>query len=186
MKKILSVVLFTALSTTAMAEGLYIAVDAGESTAKDACASLGSSCTDSGMAYRLGAGLQFTPNLGVEASYAIMGSVKASGIFGNAEYKPQIMQVSATGTFPISGPFSLIGKVGLARTTVDLNAYNSFGSYSPSATTTQLAWGVGAQFDFANRLGIRAQYEDFGQVGDSNTTGTAKLTMMSAGLVVKF
>lgn len=186
MKKILSIVLFTALSTTAMAEGLYVAVDIGESTAKDACASLGASCTDSGTSYRLGAGYQFTPNLGVEASSAIMGSVKASGILGNAEYKPQILQVSATGKFPISGPFSLIGKVGLARTTVDLSATNSLGSYSPSATTTKLAWGVGGQYDFANRLGIRAQYEDFGEVGDANTTGTAKLTMISAGLVMKF
>jgi OOP family OmpA-OmpF porin len=186
MKKLLSIVLFTALSTTAMAEGLYVAVDIGDSTAKDACASLGSSCTDSGTAYRLGAGLQFTPNLGIVASYAIMGKVKASGFLGNAEFKPQIMQVSATGKFPISGTFSLIGNVGLARTTVDLSAYNSFGSYSPSAATTKLAWGVGAQYDFANRLGIRAQYEDFGEVGDANTTGTAKLSMISAGLVVKF
>jgi len=186
MKKILCIVLFTALSTTAIAEGLYVAVDVGQSTAKDACASLGSSCTDSGTAYRLGAGLQFTPNLGVEASYAIMGSVKASSILGNAEYKPKILQVSATGKFPIAGPFSLIGKVGLARTTVDLSAANSLVSLSSSATTTKLAWGVGGQYDFSNSLGVRAQYEDFGQVGDTNTTGTAKLSMISAGVVMKF
>jgi OOP family OmpA-OmpF porin len=186
MKKILSMFLFTALSTTAMAEGLYVAVDVGKSAAKDACASLGSSCTDSGTAYKFGGGYQLTPNLGIEASYGIIASVKASGILGNAEYKPKILQISATGKFPIAGSVALIGKVGLARTTVDLSAFNSLGSYSPSATTTKLAWGVGAQFELSNSLGIRTQFEDFGDVGDANTTGTAKITMISAGIVMKF
>ena len=174
-----------AIENHLMAEGLYAAVDVGKSTAKDACASLGSSCTDSGTAYRLGGGIQLTPNLGIEASYGIMASVKASGSLGNAEYKPKTLQVSATGKFPIAGPFSLIGKVGLARTTVDLSATNSLGSYSPSATSTKLAWGVGAQFDLSNSLGIRAQYENFGDVGDANT-GTAKISMISVGVVMKF
>ncbi len=114
-----------------------------------------------------------------------MASVKASGSLGNFEDKPKILKVSATGKFPIAGPFSLIGKVGIARTTVDLSATNSLGSYSANATSTKLAWGVGAQFDLSDSLGIRAQYEDFGDVGDANT-GTAKISMISAGVVMKF
>ncbi len=189
MKRIATIVLFSALSTTAMAEGLFVSADVGKSTAKDACSSftsIGASCSDSGTAYRFGGGLQFTPNLGVEASYGVMAKVTASGSGGNVEYKPKILQVSATGTFPIAASFSLIGKVGLARTTVDLNATSGIGSYSSSATTTKLAWGLGAQFDLSKNLGIRAQYEDFGDVGDANTTGTAKISMISAGVVMKF
>lgn len=186
MKKLLSAVLLTALSTTAMAEGRFFSVDIGQSTAKDTCASLGAACTDSGTAYRIGGGYQFTPNLGVEASYGIMASAKASGVFGSAEYKPRSMQVSGTGKFPISGPFSLIGKVGLVRTTVDLSASNSFGSYSPSATTFNLGWGVGGQVDLADGLALRAQFEDLGEIGDANTTGTAKLTLLSLGITMNF
>lgn len=126
--KILAVALLSALSTSAMAEGLYAAVDVGQSTAKDMCVGLpaGFSCNEKATAFRFGGGYQFTPNLGIEASYGILGKPTMSGtVLGTAisgEAKANTLQVSATGTFPLADTFSLIGKLGIARTSLDVTA----------------------------------------------------------------
>lgn len=203
-KKILSIALLSALTTTATAEGLYAAVDVGQSTAKEACtgaAAAGvSQCTEKAPAFRFGGGYQFTPNLGIEANYGILGSVKASGtdtsipgtpITINMDIKPTTLQVAATGHFPITDSFSLIGKLGVARTTLKLNAAGSFLGVTvsiPEQSTTSInpAFSIGAQYDFSRNIGVRAQYENFGEVGDDVNTPKVKLSMISAGLVLKF
>jgi len=53
-------------------------------------------------------------------------------------------------------------------------------------TTTKLAYGIGVKYDFTEKISGRAQYEDFGTVGNDATTGTTKATLLSAGLVLKF
>jgi len=190
--KILAAALLSALSTSAMAEGAYVAVDVGQTTAKDMCSGLpaGFSCSEKATAFRFGGGYQFTPNLGIEANYGILGKGTASGtVLGtafNGEAKFKTLQVAATGTFPLADTFSLIGKLGIARTSVDTSATGGGFSSSSSATSTKLAYGIGAQFDLSKSLGIRAQYENLGEVGDVNTTGTAKVSLISAGVVLKF
>lgn len=184
MKKILSIVLLSALSTTAMAEGLYAAVDVGQSTAKDACAGVGVgvSCNESGTAFRFGGGYQINPNLGVEATYGILGSAKASAGSNSAEVKPKTLQLSATGTFPVGNEISVIGKLGIARTSADFTAT---GFASQSTTSTKLAYGFGAQYDLSKNMSVRAQYESLGEIADP-ITGTYKVSLFSAGVVMKF
>lgn len=200
---ILAIALLSALSTSAMAEGAYVAVDVGQSTAKDACtgtAAAGISCNEKATAFRFGGGYQFTPNFGIEASYGILGSVKASStdtsipgapITINMDIKPTTLQVAATGHFPITDAFSLIGKLGIARTTLKLNATGSFSGVTvsipeQSSTSTNPAFGIGGQYDFSKNIGVRAQYENFGEVGDDVNTPKFKLSLISAGLVLKF
>jgi len=202
--KILAVALLSALTTTATAEGLYAAVDVGQSTAKDACtnaAAAGMSCNEKATAFRFGGGYQFTPNFGIEANYGILGSAKASGtdttsipgstITINMDIKPTTLQVAATGQFPITDSFSLIGKLGIARTTLKLNATGSISGVTvsipeQSSTSTNPAFGIGGQYDFSKNIGVRAQYENFGEVGDDVNTPKFKLSLISAGLVLKF
>jgi opacity protein-like surface antigen len=76
--------------------------------------------------------------------------------------------------------------LGIART--DFKVSGTFGGigFSDSGTSTNLAFGIGAQYDFTQNAAIRAQYEDLGTVGDTNTTGTTKVTLLSAGVVFKF
>ncbi len=185
MKKILSVALLSALSTTAMAEGLYAAIDVGQSTNKDVCVGVpaGVSCNESGTAFRFGGGYQFTPNLGVEVNYGLLASSKASDGVTSAEVKPTALQVAATGTFPIADAFSLIGKLGIARTSADFSAT---GFTSTSTTSTKLAYGIGAQYDLSKTIGVRAQYESLGEIADPNAVTTYKTSMISAGAVFKF
>lgn len=199
--KILSIALLSALTSTAMAGGFYGAVDLGQATAKGACSGLptGYSCTDSDTAFRFGGGYQFTPNVGVEANYGILGSGKVSGsvTVGGVTYTDSIeakfttLQIAAIGTFPVANSFYLLGKLGIAQTTQDLSwAYRATngtsGSGSDSKTDTNLAYGIGAQFDISKTVGVRAMYENLGESGDDVNTAKVKLSLLSAGVVFKF
>ena len=181
----------------ALAENYYGAVDIGQSKGSDICTGLPagvSGCEDTGTAYRIAGGYQISPNWGVEVSYADYGSGSAgSGNVGGSigylsgSWKASAIEISGIGTLPVSGAFSLTGKIGLASTDVKLDVSSSLlGSGSESASNTKLAFGIGAKFDVNSNIAIRAQYENFGTVGDANSTGTTKLTMLSAGVLFKF
>jgi OmpA-OmpF porin, OOP family len=178
--------IFCATTSSAMAEGYYAALDLGQSKAKDACTGLPpgvTGCKDTAPFYRIAGGYQFAPMWGAEISYAIYGK-ESAGTLGSLSVDWQFsgFQVSGIGTFPLSNEFSLIGKLGVARTKIELTS----GGVSNSASSTNLAYGIGAQYDFTKSVAVRAEYEDLGTVGDVNTTGTSKDTLLSAGVVLKF
>lgn len=190
MKKIIIAVLLSAfVATPAMADGLYAALDVGQSSGKDICTGLPAGvtgCKDTGTLIRGAVGTQITPMWGAEVSYGSYGKESAGTVFGTSiDWQASGLQVSGTGTFPLGNAFSLIGKLGIARTDIKLTA-NCAGCSSISETNTNLAFGIGAQYDFNQNAAIRAQYEDLGTVGNANTTGTSKVTLLSAGVVVKF
>ena len=186
--------LFGAAATPALAENYYAALDAGQAKAKDACTGVPggwTGCNDTSTFFRIAGGYQFTPMWGAEISYADAGSTSlGSGIIlGTAvsgDYKVSSVQFAGTGTFPIGNDFSFIAKLGIASTDLKITASGGGVTVDQSATTTKLAYGVGAQYDITRNVSVRAQYEDLGDVGDTNTTGTSKVTLLSAGLVYKF
>jgi len=183
----LAAVLLLALTTTAMADGFYGALDIGRSTNKDSCAGVpaGISCSDAGSAYRIGGGYQITRIWGVEVDYGVLASTKASLGSLSSELKPKSLQVVATGTFSIANQFSVIGRLGIARNSTDYTSSN--GLTADSTTSTNLAYGIGAQYDFSKNMGVRAQYESVGKITDpTDTSLTYKVSMISAGLVFKF
>ena len=193
---VLAALLLAIGSSSAVAESskFYGAIDVGQTKAKGACDGLsaGWSCKDSATAMRIAGGYQITPTLGVEASYGDYGTLKASGpvltATVNTEAKMSGFAVHATGTLPINEAFSLFGKLGIARTTIKGSGTSS----SPSVvvvgnevSSTKASFGIGAQYAITQKVALRAQYDDFGAVGDS-TVGTNKITLLSAGVVVKF
>lgn len=178
--------IFGATVSPALADGFYGALDFGQAKAKDACTGLPAGttgCKDTAPVYRIAGGYQFAPMWGAEVSYAGYGK-ESAGTLGalSVDWQLSGLQVSGTGTFPLGNDFSLIGKLGLARTEIKLTG----GGASVSSTNTKFAYGIGAQYDFTKSVAVRAQYEDLGTVGDTNTTGTSKVTLLSAGVVLKF
>jgi OOP family OmpA-OmpF porin len=181
-----AVLIFGMAVSPAMADSFYGAFDVGQTTAKDACTGLPagvSGCKDTATLFRIAGGYQFAPMWGAEVSYGDYGKASA-GTLGSLSVDWQLsgLEVSGTGTFPLGNAFSLIGKLGIAQTKIELTG----GGASVSATSTKLAYGIGAQYDFTKNISVRAQYEDLGTVGDENTTGTSKVTLLSAGIVLKF
>lgn len=182
LSRLVMAVFFSVVMAPAMAEDFYGAFDVGQTTAADACTGAPSvfKCEETATAYRIAGGYQFAPMWGAEVSYGDYG--KATLITTLADWQLSGLQVSGTGTFPLGAAFSLIGKLGFAQTTIKLSG----GGTSISATSTKLAYGIGAQYSFAGNIAVRAQYEDLGEVGDTDTTGTSKVSLLSAGIVFKF
>ena len=160
----------------AMAEGFYAALDVGQTNAKDTCSAGTSGCDDSATAIRAGGGYQFTPMWGMEVSYATYGKAALGSSHG--DWKTNGVQVSGIGTFPVAESFSVLGKVGVARLERQVNG--------ASSTKTNLAYGIGAQYDFTKGIAFRAQYERLGTIGDTNTTGQAKASLLSVGALYRF
>ena len=179
MKYVAATLLYAIALPPAMAEGFYGAFDAGQTNLSDTCnGGLPGTCNDSSTALRVGGGYQFVPMWGTEVSYGRYGKASRSGIAG--DWQANGWQASGIGTFPVWENIAVIGKVGLARTDYKLTAS------SQSSTTTKLAFGIGAQYMLGEQISFRAQYEDMGTVGDANTTGTTKLTLVSAGVIYRF
>jgi OmpA-OmpF porin, OOP family len=189
----LAIAVLSVLTTTAMAEGFYGAVDAGQTKAKDMCSGTNfggyPSCATTSTAFRIGGGYNFTQNFGAELSYGNLGNLKVSDAANNFNQSNKVttLQAAITGTLPIANGFSVIGKVGVARTKFD---ENWTGGLAATATATKFSYGIGAQYDFLTNFAVRVEYEDLGTVGTAaigNTgTGISKVTLLSAGLIYKF
>ena len=176
LKKICAATLVYGLAITpAMAEGIYAALDVGQTNAKDTCSG-SSGCSDTATAIRVAGGYQFTPMWGAEVSYATYG--KASLGSSHGDWKTSGVQASGIGTFPVGETISLLGKVGVARIEHQVNG--------ASSTKTNLAYGIGAQYDFTKGIAFRVLYERLGKIGDSNTAVQAKASLLSVGALYRF
>lgn len=186
-----------ALTTPALADSSsfpYVALDVGQTTAKDACSTAGlpagstvSGCKDSAAGLRVSLGTDVGQNFSAEVGYASYGSaslgtatIPLRGTVSAGNWKLSGFQLAGIGALPVSDTFFVTGKVGLASTKIALDVGGV------SATSTNLMWGLGVKFKVNSDLAIRAQYENLGTVGDTNTTGTAKVSVLSAGVVYQF
>lgn len=194
-RTLVTLVLGISMSNAAMADSsnMYVALDAGQSKFSDACtgAPASVSCKDTDTALRIGGGYNFTPMWGVEVSYADLGKAAFSGTLSgipfNGSAKGTALQISGTGTFAINDAFSILAKVGLVDSTLKLDVtVPGFGAAGTSATKANVGFGVGAQYNFNKNVGVRVQYEDLGTFGDSSTTGTSKVQLISAGVLYYF
>lgn len=199
MKKIMAglmtAVVLASFSGVALAEGssFYGALDAGQTTAKDACNGLpaGWSCKDTATAVRAGLGYQVNPSVGVELSYGDYGAAKASAIVAGlpVEAKAALTgwQLSAIGSLPINESFALTGKLGAAFTKVETSGrIAGIVLALGSANTTTLAYGIGVRYNITKSIALRAQYEDLGKVGDAATTGQSKVSLLTVGATFGF
>jgi len=153
--------------------------------------------TDTG--YKLTLGYQFNPNLAVEGSFADLGKFHYTytgigawaGQGGEVDYTVRAWTLAAVGSLPLTEQFSVFGKIGAAATkaklSVDMNApsLGAVGSGSEGQSRTSLLWGAGAKYEFTKTLGVRAEYENYGRVGNEDT-GRAKASLFSVGLDVRF
>ncbi len=124
-------------------------------------------------------GHQFTPNWGVEVGVAELGRdysarITVSGAPARTQSGSLSTQyVAATATLPVGKRFSLFGKIGLAA--------NQFSSHTSCAAficvqlrsenRTSPMFGVGIQYRLAQKLGLRLEYEDYGEMTGDGVWG---------------
>lgn len=200
MKKVLAGLCVAATMATVSGAALaadnsfYGALDLGQSKAKDACTPPAgvtvTSCSDTDNAYRLGLGYQFNQNFGLEANYVDFGKATATGTVLGVPFASDAsvtaFQLSATGSLPFNESFAVIGKIGAAHASVDASATALGITAAASANSTELTYGIGVRYNINKTMAIRAQYEDFGTVGDPATTGDSKLSLISIGMTFGF
>jgi len=173
----------------------HVPIDTGSDTATLQAAGVTNvsvTADENSTGFKLGVGYMFTQNLGIEGGWVDLGKATESfsGFFGGpftgtADFKASGPFVAGVLAFPFGNQFSGFAKLGFIDATVDVTASGSLIG-SESSTDLKTMAGIGVQYDFNPQWGLRAEYERFMNLGDSNTTGTADVDMFSAGAVFRF
>jgi OOP family OmpA-OmpF porin len=97
---------------------------------------------------------------------------------------------SLLGIAPIGERFSVFGRVGIALMSVDadLDVTIDGVSAADSASTdrSNLVYGVGGEFLFNNRFGVRLSWDRYADVGSEDITGDIDIDLISLGLRYNF
>jgi OmpA-OmpF porin, OOP family len=104
---------------------------------------------DSSNAWKIYGGAQFNPYLGVEGAYNDLGDVGLGDLTS--------WTLSAVGTWPINPAWSVFAKLGAAWSDIENGGKHD---------STEMLIGAGVDFNFNKNLGVRVEYEDFGDTPD--------------------
>lgn len=164
----------------------YLGGSLGQATSDVPC-SAGTSCDDTGNAWKIFGGLEVNEYISMEVGYADMGEVKYTGaLTGTRDVNGMTMQV--VGTLALNEQFTLIGKGGFGILHSDIKG--SAPGPRTNVEDTDLEWmlGLGAQYNFTPSVGLRLEWERYFEVGgkDATSTGEADIDLITAGLVFKF
>jgi OmpA-OmpF porin, OOP family len=195
---------------TPRGERFYIGVSAGQSRADvpdganppvpgDLASTVSKEDTDT--AFKVFFGYRMLRNFAIEAGITDFGTytnkrtvTSSSVVNGTGEFKSEVsvagVHVDALGILPLAGNTDLFGKIGLIATSVQNKLSTTspaFRGVSPDDTGgVNLKAGVGAEWRIA-RVGLRVEYEQIFNVGDSAATGGKfDIRMVSAGLTMRF
>ena len=174
----------------------YAGVSGGLAKARSACDATGlpagstiNSCDETDTGWKVYGGYQWTPNWGFELGYFDFGKATASatilGVPATAHAEATGWQLVATGTLPITPQFDLFAKLGIHNSKVDVRASVPGVNVSASGSSTDLAWGLGAKWNYTRNVSMRIEYERFNDVGDSNT-GRSDVDLLSIGAMFRF
>src|SRR5687767_15722534 len=124
------------VSAGAMAQGMmagfYAGLEIGQADAGG----------EDDIAWKVLGGYQFHRNVAAEFAYSQL--LDKGGVETNA------MELVAVGMYPVAPQFSVFGKLGFAN--VDRE---------PGGDKTELTFGLGVQYDFTPKIGLRAQWQRY-------------------------
>lgn len=170
-KKVLAAMLGAAamtLSAGAMAQqadtGWYVGASIGQSDLE----------IDKDTAWKVSAGYQLNRNLSVELGYTNLGEVSETVLGVTASAEATAWEVIGVYKFPVANQFSIYGLAGIAMVEAEATALG----VTASDDSTELTFGVGAQYDFSRNMGVRAQWQRYGADED--------IDVISLGVVIKF
>jgi hypothetical protein len=202
--------LLSSAAVNCHAQGFYIGAEAGlalypdftEDAARSSPTSNVTVNQDAGsVAYGVFAGYWFTPNFGVEAGYANLGSVdgtvEGSNFFGTSfkasyTYSAQAYSLAALGGVQL-GKGTVYGKLGMYEASVTAEFVAGIGQPKTSSTvsSTGVLYGVGYSWPFTKNLMGRAEFVvydgvAFQKVFNHTKTTDADIGKLSFGLAYAF
>ena len=122
---------------------------------------------DDPTAFKVFGGLR-AKNFGIEGAYHNLGDFKASSIFGDVKVAVKGFEVSGVAFLPLNETVELFGKVGIFS--YDYKGSISSFALSTSDSGTELTYGAGAQFNVVKDFAIRAEYQKFTKITDSDVS----------------
>lgn len=137
-------------------------------------------------AWKLFGSYRFNENLALEAGYTDLGSfggtttiaAPAAGLAAGKWQASNPLNLAVVGTYPIVNRLSILGKLGLAVTKLNVRiSPPAFASLS--ATRVQPLLGVGLKYDFTKAFAVRGEFERFNNVGDGSVTGQSNINVWS-------
>jgi OmpA-OmpF porin, OOP family len=170
---------FASAASAQMLSNTYVGVGVGSTNIKlDAADFAGASSKDeSDTGYKVFAGYRFNQTWAAEVAYANLGEATVTFPGATARGEASSWSLAGVGTLPLSRGFSLLGKLGVTQNKFEGGA---------TKNKSDLMWGVGASYAFTPRVSARLEWEDYGKFGDQNSTGRAKVDMLSASIVLGF
>jgi|tagenome__1003787_1003787.scaffolds.fasta_scaffold20888618_2 opacity protein-like surface antigen len=186
MKRKLAVLLALLLSAAAHAQtpfppqeppaytGTYAGILFGRSEAKTGCIGIisggGRTCDATDTAFGLFGGLQMHRNYGAEIGYVNLGKVRANSngpaTASSQNVSNSLWEAAAVGFLPLHQILPLER---------GLSAFARVGAYRATLTTSEpgvadhsnfgFAYGAGLQMDFGRKIGLRAQWQRYKNVG---------------------
>lgn len=154
-------------------------------------------------AWKLFGGFQVNENFAVEAAYTDLGKATASGSWYQPGYgqlnenlavESSAFEVSALGIMPLNEQFSVYGRFGLDRVSVDTDysLYNASVRYSASETNDDfgLTYGAGVSLNLGTQFSLRAEYQVFADVAvsddDNSDENSGDIDLLNIAAVFKF
>jgi OOP family OmpA-OmpF porin len=125
---------------------------------------------DKDIAWKASLGYQINRTFSAEVGYTNLGEVSELGVTAEAT----AFEVIGLAKFPVANQLSIYGLAGIAMAEVEVSS--PLGSVSDDST--ELTFGVGAQYDFSRNMGARVQWQRYGADED--------IDVISVGVVVKF
>lgn len=171
----------------ALAQG-YAGVSFGQSKVELNCAGT-TSCDNSDTAFKVFGGYMFLPHAGVELTYYNQGKATLAGsdpTLGNlsAEFKGDGFGFYGMAVAPFENGASVFGKLGLVSAQIKIDATSSiYGSGGDSERHTNVAWGVGAGYEFTRNIGARLEFE---RVRVKFQDEKNDVDLLTVGLVYRF
>lgn len=142
----------------------------------------GANCDKKDSTWRVFGGYQFHRNFSAELGYANLG--EATIDFGPGDQfsgEARAWDISAVGMLPV-GPVSLIGRLGLYRANTELR--DSATGESADESNSGVLFGLGVQYDVTKNLGLRAEWQQYADVGHSDAEFDVRV--LNLGVVWKF
>lgn len=151
------------------------------------------SSDDKDWGFKLFGGYQFHRNFAVEAGYFDLGDFSFTATTAppgtqTGEIKVKGGNLDLVGSLPITERFSAFGRVGAiyAKTRDSFTGTGAVVVVNPNPSDREWSYkyGLGLQYDFTERLGVRAEAERY-RVSDA-VRGKDNVDLFSVGLVFRF
>ncbi len=161
-----------------------------------------SNLDDSDTGFGLAGGYQVNPWFAAELAYVDLGDISYSasgqvtdgiGVFDadlGLDQSASGPVFSLLGMLPIGERFAVFGRIGLALMSVDadLGVTIDGQSATDSASTdrSNMVYGIGGEFSFNKRFGVRLGWDRYAEVGSEDITGEVDVDLISLGLRYNF